>query len=854
MQRNWTFRLRLVTALCIAFLMALGVSVLSYVWAERQREDNRWVDHSHAVLGALSLLVENLSTGGASHLKFVLSGDPQYLDSYESSVLRTKQETDELRRLTSDNPRQQQLLNQLVPLLAARVAELSTEAQVPKQEHVLPKADLLGIARIDLLTGTLDVIRQMMQEEDRLLKLRLGIAQKNSRLMWITIVSGNILTLLFFLAASLTLNDEMAKRERADAKVRRLLEAAPDAMVVVNREARIVLVNAQAEKLFGYGREELLGQALDLLVPERSPENHPEQRQDFPAYPQVREVRAGPELHGRRKDGSEFPVEISLSPLETEEGVLISRVIRDVTESKRAEEALRQSEQRYRLLVEGAPYGIFQADSDGRLLMVNPVMVTMLGYGSVQEVLRLNAARDIFADPEEGQRYMKKDELGLGRVIEGEAKWKRQDGSFITVTLSGSAGIRSGDKNPIIYEVFVENITEQKLMQQQFLQAQKMEAIGRLAGGVAHDFNNLLMIITSFAQLIDDYANDPEKVSRCVVQIRGAADKAALVTRQLLAFSRKQIQELKLLNLNVAVTEFCKMLSPLLGEDLEIAVKTTSDDCLVFADRGQIEQVIMNLAVNARDAMSGGGQLTIETAHVDLGDRYGQAHDAQVPPGRYAMLAVTDTGSGIDPLVRARIFEPFFTTKEVGKGTGLGLATVYGIVKQNRGFVWVYSEVGKGTTFKVYLPQAHTSVKADIQSSSVAPEEPIHGGHETILLVEDEAALLAVNREFLQSRGYTILEARNAAEALRVSAIHPSAIHLLLTDMVMPGIGGAELAKSILATRPETRVIYMSGYTGETVDRRALAADSIFLQKPFGFAALAQAIRSALDKRRKKSV
>src|SRR5205809_3987276 len=376
-------------------------------------------------------------------------------------------------------------------------------------------------------------------------------------------------------------------------------------------------------------------------------------------------------------------------------------------------------------------------------------------------------------------------------------------------------------------------------------QAQKMEAVGRLAGGVAHDFNNLLTVITSYSDLLleDLGPDDPKRDD--VGQIRQAAEGAAALTRQLLAFSRQQVLEPKVLDLKATVAATEKLLKRLIGEDVQLTTFLAPDLGVVKADPGQIEQIIINLAVNARDAMPTGGRLTIEAANVDMDETYVRGH-APAGPGRYVMLALSHTGIGMDQQTKARIFEPFFTTKEPGKGTGLGLATVYGIVKQSGGFIWVYSEPGHGTTFKIYLPQ----VEAPLEGRAVgAAPGDLPRGTETILLVEDAAAVRAVTRQVLERQGYTVLEAAHGAAALQTAAGHPGPIHLLLTDVVMPVLSGRQLADQLARLRPDAKVLYASGYTDDAVVRHGvLEAGISYLQKPFTADSLARKVREVLDR------
>jgi PAS domain S-box-containing protein len=467
----------------------------------------------------------------------------------------------------------------------------------------------------------------------------------------------------------------------------------------------------------------------------------------------------------------------------------------------------------------------------------------MLGYQSPDELLGLNTGADVYLNPKEQQRA--RDYASEDSRVGYETNWKSKDGKTITVRLGGRR-LPDDDELRGGYEVFVEDITEQRSLQKQFEHAQKMEAVGRLAGGVAHDFNNLLMVISGYAQLMEEPQTNQGKVSQYLNQIREASSKAASITRQLLAFSRKQVLEPTILNLNHVVKDLGKMLPRLLGEDIEIVLNLDPHLGTLRADRGQLEQIIMNLAVNARDAMPKGGCLTIETANVTLDTAYHQRSEVSVPPGRYVLLAVNDTGEGMDAETQLHIFEPFFSTKEEGKGTGLGLATVYGIVKQSLGFIWVYSELGKGSTLKIYLPR----LDAAVTEPSSQPLQLTPGGTETILLVEDEGALLNVCRVYLESKGYTVLAAANGNKALELIKSYQEPIHVLITDMVMPGVGGLEVAKSALQLRPNLSVVLVSGYTDRPLGSGPADIGAKFLQKPFSLDALARTVRFLLSKNR----
>jgi len=389
------------------------------------------------------------------------------------------------------------------------------------------------------------------------------------------------------------------------------------------------------------------------------------------------------------------------------------------------------------------------------------------------------------------------------------------------------------------------DITDRKQLEEQLRQAQKMEAVGRLAGGIAHDFNNLLMVIQGYSDLLVERLPGADPLRRNAEQIQMASQRASSLTRQLLAFSRKQMLAPKILNVQGVVAEMEKILRRLIGEDIQLETSSAPDLGLVRADRSQIEQVILNLAVNARDAMPHGGRLTIETANVELDSSYSHP-PAVLSPGRYVMLAVTDNGCGMDAETQAHVFEPFFTTKEKGKGTGLGLATVYGVVKQSGGYVWVYSEPGRGTSFKIYLPRIEeTAVPAgrDGKSETQIPQR----GSETILLVEDEKGVRELAREYLASSGYRVIEAEDGHTALELATMHVGQIHLLLTDVVMPGISGRELAERVSQIRPGIKIIYMSGYTDQAVVHHGiLQNDAVLLQKPFTLMTLAGKLRELL--------
>lgn len=518
-------------------------------------------------------------------------------------------------------------------------------------------------------------------------------------------------------------------------------------------------------------------------------------------------------------------------------------------EFKWAVAALRDSEAKYRTLFEASADGILVADIETRRFRyVNPAICRFLGY-TEPELLTMSVP-DIHLE-KDIERVMADFEVQLqgSNPLALEIPCRRKDGSVVfadvnavPITLNGQSCLLG----------FFRDISERKRseaerekLQAQLIQAQKMESIGILAGGIAHDFNNILTTIIGNASLALASVGKDTTLREEIEEIQTAGERAASLTRQLLTFSRKQIIQPKVLNLNEVLTDVKKMIARMIGENIEILMIQEPSLWQVEADPGQIEQIIMNLAVNAKDAMPMGGKLTIETVNVDLDESYFREHGVEKQPDSYVMLAVSDTGIGMDKETQERIFEPFFTTKEIGKGTGLGLPTVYGIVKQNRGFIWVYSEPGQGSTFKVYLPKAKSDGQVDEKKQPLTKEL---GGSETILIVEDDNSLRKLSRIVLKKRGYTVLEAENGEDALRVSKAHDGSIDLLVTDVVMPKMGGKEVAERLESLYPHMKVLYMSGYTDNAITHQGVLVSGLnFIEKPFKPNGLARKVREMLN-------
>ena len=612
-------------------------------------------------------------------------------------------------------------------------------------------------------------------------------------------------------------------------------------VAVTDSQGKITSVNDKFCAISKYSREELIGQDHRII----NSGHHPKEffRNLWATITNGRVWRG--DIKNKAKGGSFYWVATTIVPFLAEDGkprqYIAIRV--DITERKRVEEALQRSEARVRRLVESNIVGIGIGTLDGKLLNGNDAFLNILGY-SREEILSGVLSWDKITPPEyNGVDQQAVEQLrNTGIAPAWEKEFIRKDGSRVAVLIGiVTLATEQGGMEAVS---FVVDISERKQLEQQLRKAQKMEAIGQLAGGIAHDFNNLLTVIIGYSEFLLGRTGLDGKVHSYCEEIMKAGNRAASLTRQLLAFSRQQVLAPTVLNLNTVVVETEKMLRRLIGEDIKL--RTALDPTLgsVKVDPGQVEQIIMNLAVNARDAMPGGGKLVIETSNTDLDDEYA-AHHPPFIAGRYVLLAVTDTGIGMDEETKTHIFEPFFTTKEIGKGTGLGLSTVYGVVKQSGGYIWVYSELGHGSVFKIYLPRVDQPVQQS-RPSELAPE--IHRGTETVLLVEDEESVRTLTRSLLEEEGYTVIEASSGTHALEVAGRHCGPIHVLLTDVVMPGMNGRELAQKMIANYPAVKVIYTSGYTGSFSSHEDLFdPGAILIQKPFSRTTLLRKVHDALD-------
>lgn len=609
-----------------------------------------------------------------------------------------------------------------------------------------------------------------------------------------------------------------------------LLNSTAEAIYGLDLNGNCTFCNPACVRLLGYERrEDLLGKNLHALMHHRRADGTAYPEQECEIYVAVREGRPSHISNEVlwRADGTSFAAEYWSYPMYNA-GELVGAVVTflDISDRKRAEEELRRSEQKYRELFENATYGMFWSKPDGTLLDVNPAVVAMLGYSSREELLKQNLNCDVYEDEYTRRAILKS--IGPSERIDGvEVNWRRKDGKTIVVRVSGKL-VREKNGSIDHYEVIAEDITERRSLEEQLRQSQKLEAVGLLAGGISHDFSNLLGVIIGNAELLLE-TKPSEKQQRYAEQIKKASGRAAQLTRQLLAFSRKQVLYPTVLNLNTVVADIGKLLQRLIGEDIQIVTESEASLGSIRADRGQLEQILMNLATNARDAMPSGGTLSIRTENAQLGDE-DVARYPYVKRGHYVHMAVTDTGTGMTEEVRSRVFEPFFTTKEKGRGTGLGLATVYGIVKQSGGYIWVSTTPGAGTTFNVYLPKVDEKPTIAAPSLEVRPKYP--RGTETILLLEDDDSLRQVTCEFLAASGYNVIQAGRGDLALDLATQYKGRIPLVISDVVMPEMSGPAAVSQLRLSHPEMQALYVSGYAEAPIVQELIAEGALLLQKP----------------------
>ncbi|MBZ5654100.1 MAG: PAS domain S-box protein [Acidobacteriia bacterium] len=631
--------------------------------------------------------------------------------------------------------------------------------------------------------------------------------------------------------------------QNGEARFRALLENCADLVLLLDSAGQIVYCNAASEPLLGYKPEELIGDCAVQLI-------HPE---DQPALQDLCErlIRDGEETitaraRVHRKDGTWRLLEgRARNLLDRCDVEAVAVNCRDVTDEVHAEEDLRKSKERFAKAFRSSPLATTISTVDeGRYVDVNDAFLQLLNLQRQDVIGRTAVEVGFWVEPEERSRLLQG--LWASGTVKGLPNGIRTSSGQIR-EVSVSAELIELDGLTCVLAI-TQDVSETKQLEEQVRQAQKMEAIGRLAGGVAHDFNNVLSVVMGYSDLALERLDPSHPVARNLSQIKKAAKGAAALTRQLLAFSRQQILFPRVLDLNSVVNNLNDMLLRLIGEDVSLTFKAGDGLGSIEADLGQVQQILMNLVVNGRDAMPTGGRIIIETSNVDLQEGYVGANAPAMSPGRYVMLSVSDTGCGMDEKTMAYIFEPFFTTKGPGQGTGLGLSTVYGIVKQSNGNIWVYSEPGAGTTFKLYFPRVEAYPKS--MASPVAELASV-GGSETILVVEDDDSLRTLTVALLAGAGYKVLEAANAEMAICLAEEHKEAIDIVLTDVIMPGMSGRELAQRVRALRPEMKVLLMSGYAPDMIARYGAMEPSVALiEKPFTRHSLLAALSTVLCEKR----
>jgi two-component system, cell cycle sensor histidine kinase and response regulator CckA len=627
------------------------------------------------------------------------------------------------------------------------------------------------------------------------------------------------------------------QRNRALAAI---VSSSSDAIYSNDLNGNVSSWNVGAQLLHGYTAEEIVGRPVNSIVPDHLDEEDAQFLQQIALGQSV--VRE--DTLRKHKDGRMVRVSLVISPIRDVLGRVTgtSTIAHDITERKQTEEAIRQSEERFSKAFRCSPLPITISTLTGGLIIdCNDAFQRMIGF-SLEEVVG-RTARELNIWPFPEQRKAMTDELAiLGSVNSHEAEIRTKLGEVRSVQFSCEF-ISLNDTACMLATIV--DVTERKNLEQQFRQSQKMEAVGRLAGGIAHDFNNLLGVIIGFGELAQGALTPGTPARNYIDKIQKAAQRATLLTRQLLAFSRQQVLQPLVLNLNAVIIDFGDMLKRVIGESFVLNHVLSSSLGNARVDRGQLEQILMNLVVNARDAMVGSGTIVIETENVDLDEVCANQHHPPVEPGRYVMLSVSDTGCGMDGATLSKIFEPFFTTKPVGQGTGLGLSTVYGVVQQSGGCIWVFSEPGRGTSFKMYFPRIDNAVE------TVALQQPnleMAGGAETVLVVEDDQSLRELTIILLKKAGYTTLEAKDGHDALTLAQQYKEPIHLLVTDVIMPGMNGGELASKLKNLRPNLTVLFVSGYTANLIsDQKLLTSSEFLLQKPFSQRSLLDAMRNALS-------
>ena len=828
----------------LAFLVVIVIGYLSYRNVDRLYRVNVRVAEASEMLTAVAQADAAIQSAQNSTIDFALLGDDRHRTAAAAGIAEAQGQLSRLRVLTLHDTSQKARLDQLAP----QIQDVFRSLQQVMHQPGAAKSGAVDATTLLVKEGkSLDEVRghlhAMRDEEERVLDKYSAESSADTRTTLLLVALRNVLALIVLLAVAAALHYDISRRVKAEKALsaserqyRTLFENAPVGIYRTTPDGRILAANPALVTMLGFSSLEELARR-DLNTSGFEPQYA---RAQFMERIEKAGELAGLESPWRKKNGEVIHVRENARAIRGDSGQVLyyEGTVEDITQRK-----IEQAEHaRLVTAIEQFEEAVVITNAAGDIEYVNPAFSRMTGY-TREETLGKNP-RILKSDKQNPSFYR---HLWItilrGQTWQGELINRRKDGTSYTERMNiGPVRDARGEISHFI--ATKQDVSERKTLEAQLQQAARIEAIGRLAGGVAHDFNNLLTVINGYADLLHQRFECDKEASAYLNEIQNAGERAAGLTRQLLAFSRRQVLAPQVLDLNQVVSNLEKMLTRLIGEHIQLRTVLHPALRRVKADPGQIDQVIMNLAVNARDAMPTGGQLTIETDNVELDEAFALSHPT-VKPGLHVVLAVSDTGVGMVAEIRARIFEPFFTTKEQGKGTGLGLATVYGIVKQSEGSIWVESEPGQGTVFKMFLPAVNESpalrerVKAVTDSAS---------GTETIMVVEDEEGVLSLIRLALGAAGYKVLEAGDPEHAVAICSDYDGPVHLLLTDVVMPKMSGPKVAEKVTALRPDIKVLYMSGYTDDSIVHHGVLSEGLpFIQKPFSPLSLRKKIRAVLD-------
>ena len=836
---------KVLLAFWFAMLALLLMGLFSYRWIVVSDESDRQVLHTHEVMGNIQDLALAMESIEFSTRGFVLTGKESDLEAYPANVARVAQDLAAIRGLTVDNPAQQVHFPALEVLAAGRIQRADRIINLRRTQGLAAAVAAIGSSRDERDAEFQSLIGKLQSEEVRLLAVRNAETRHDLRQTKTILILATLLGILIVAAAAWTAVRYSSTRDVAEVRYRGLMEAAPDGMVVVNQDGEIVLLNARAQKQFGYSRDELLGQKVTNIIPEGFAERLIADETRTAAEALAQQIGTGIELYGRRKDGSEFPIEIMLSPLESAEGILVTAAIRDITVRKDAEKHLAQMEARYRGLMEAAPDGMVVVNQNGEIVLLNVQAEKQFGYHrdellgqNVTNIIPEGFAARLIADALRTTAEALAQQIGTGIDLIG----RRKDGSNFPIEIMLSP-LESTEGT--LVTAAIRDISERKQLARQLYQSQKMEAVGQLTGGIAHDFNNLLGVIIGNLDLLERLVADNEAAIKRVQTAQKAATRGADITRRLLVFSSSEQLKPSVVLLGDSIQNMIELAGHALGAEIKITNHIDASMPPLFVDPAGLESALLNLAMNARDAMPKGGSIIIESKVKNLGSSHLAVHTGDLKAGSYVCVSISDTGAGMSRETLERAFEPFFTTKPRNKGTGLGLAMVYGFVKQSGGAVRAYSELGQGTTISLYLPLTADSSQP-VPAGAPKPLSAKPSG--SVLVVDDEVELIEIAQAYLAEMGFTGYEAIDGASALEMIAQH-SEIDLMVTDIVMPGgMNGVELAQRARTLRPGLKIVYSSGFPAEALAEKSLPLiDGPLLHKPYQRAEFATMVRQVME-------